>query len=133
LDAQNAWANFGGLNLLEAKARFRENPLCYQEDFMFMGGKAFAYYFPVIEEHLRSAPAIFAGDNYEAGILPQCIGFQFDGENLAHARHLGERVIELADYVRGNILRFGENDEERQDVAHAWAELVHLVRAATGR
>lgn len=28
--------------------------MCYQEDFMFMGGKAFAFYFPVVEKYLRS-------------------------------------------------------------------------------
>jgi hypothetical protein len=56
LDAQCAWRNFGGLAIDRAKAKFRENPLLYQEDFMFMGTKAFAYYFPVIEEYLRTIP-----------------------------------------------------------------------------
>ncbi len=49
LDCRTAWENFGGLNLPQAYDRFCKNPHYYQEDFMFMGGKAFAYYFPVIE------------------------------------------------------------------------------------
>jgi hypothetical protein len=51
LDAQCAWRHFGGLTLDQAHARFRENPLGYQEDFMFMGPVAFAFYFPVIEDY----------------------------------------------------------------------------------
>jgi hypothetical protein len=44
LDAQCAWKNFGGLTLGEAFVKFEESPETYQEDFMFMGGKAFARY-----------------------------------------------------------------------------------------
>ncbi|MBL8820867.1 MAG: hypothetical protein JNL96_20010 [Planctomycetaceae bacterium] len=56
LDAQCAWRNFGGLTLDEATNKFRERPEIYQEDFMFMGGKAFAFYFPVVEAYLRNFP-----------------------------------------------------------------------------
>ena len=86
LDAQCAWRNFGGLTIEQAKAKFCENPLRYQEDFMFMGGKAFAYYFPVVEDYLRSIPDAASEDDHEAWILAHCIRNQFDrDERLAYA------------------------------------------------
>jgi hypothetical protein len=131
LDAQCAWKNFGGLTIHQAKARFRENPLYYQEDFMFMGGKAFAYYFPVIDDYLRTVPDIETDDDHEARILADCIRNQFD-HDLSHVRHLSARVLDLADYVRRNIRRFGADDNERQCVAEAWTDLVRHVRTASG-
>jgi hypothetical protein len=130
LDAQNAWRNFGGLTLDEAHAKFHENPLNYQEDFMFMGGRAFAYYFPVVEDHLRSDSKSDGDDDREAWILAHCIRMQFDSDNLARVRHLAQRVIELAEFVRDNLHRFGADDSERQRVADAWTELVDHIEAA---
>ncbi len=127
LDAQCAWKNFGGLSIDQAKAKFCENPLNYQEDFMWMGGKAFAYYFPVIEDYLRSATDV-DDDDHEAWILSHCIQMQFDESNLSHVRHLAAQVIDLADFVRDNIRRFGADDNERKHVADAWAELVRHIR-----
>lgn len=49
LDAQSAWKHFGGLTLEEVNRKFRENPFYYEEAFMWMGGKAFDFYFPVID------------------------------------------------------------------------------------
>lgn len=51
LDAQSAWQTFGGLGLAEAYAKFLQVPESYQEDFMFMGSRAFAYYFPVVDRY----------------------------------------------------------------------------------
>lgn len=56
LDQVRAWRNFGGLTLEEAKAQFAENPIYYQEDFMWMGTNAFAFYFPVVDWWLQSVP-----------------------------------------------------------------------------
>jgi len=130
LDAQSAWRNFGGLTLDETHAKFRENPLYYQEDFMFMGGTAFEYYFSVVEDHLRGESSSEGDDDREAWILAHCIRTQFDGENLVRVRHLAPRVLELANYVRDNIGRFGADDNEHQRVADAWTELVDHVEAA---
>jgi hypothetical protein len=43
--------------LEQAHVRFCSAPEVYQEDFMFMGCRAFHFYFPVIDEYLRAAPA----------------------------------------------------------------------------
>ena len=39
LDELRAWENFGGLSLDEAYDKLCENPLYYQEDFMWMESK----------------------------------------------------------------------------------------------
>jgi len=127
LDAQCAWRNFGGLTLEQAHAKFQEAPGCYQEDFMFMGGKAFAYYFPVVESYFREATDAAGGDDREAwNILAHCIRMQFIGENLSAVRQLAPRVLELAEFVRKNI-DLCEPDE-RQEVDAAWQRLQNHIR-----
>ena len=95
---------------------------------MFMGGRAFAYYFAVIEKYLRSAPEINCdGDDREVWIFAKCIESQFDGDQLPHVEHLRERAIALSDFVRGNLQRFGDDDAERQKIRDAWSELVGFL------
>lgn len=110
-------------------AKFCEHPMYYQEDFMFMGGIAFAYYFPVIETYIRNAPDTEPFGDHEAWILAKGIEIQFSGDNLAHVRHLKDRVVTLANFVHENIDRFGDDGEERQRVADAWCELVGHIAA----
>ncbi|MBA4030163.1 MAG: hypothetical protein C0478_04610 [Planctomyces sp.] len=128
LDAACAWRNFGGLTIDEAKAKFRDRPEIHQEDFTFMGGKAFAYYFPVIEDYLKSNADDEYDDDHHAWILAMGIQNQSAPHNVVHVRHLSERILELSQYVRGNIDRFGENDAERQRVAEAWADLTRMIQ-----
>lgn len=131
LDAQHAWRNFGRMTIEEAKAKFRQNPLDYQEDFMCMGGRAFAYYFPVIDDYLRTVPEIADYDDHQAWSLAHAIRAQFDGANCPHVRHLASRVRDLADFVCRNIHRFGVDDRERQRVSEAWTELVRHLQAVS--
>ena len=101
----------------------------YQEDFMFMGGKAFAFYFPVVEKYLRTVPEVNEdGSDHEAWILAKCILNQFSGNNVRPI-HLKDRIIAHADFVRGNLQRFGYDNAEWQRVADAWSELVGLLAA----
>ncbi len=125
MDAETAWRNFGGLTLDEAYAKFCENPQYYQEDFMFMGGIAFAYYFPIVDKYIRNAPEIDPnGGDHEAWILAKGIRSQFSGDSLPHVQHLRDRVIALSRFVHDNLYRFGDDDVERKRVADAWSELV---------
>jgi hypothetical protein len=76
----------------EAYARFCERPEYYHEDFMFMGGIAFAYYFPVIEKYVRNAPDTDSlGGERETWILVRCIQNQFTDDTFPHVRHLADR------------------------------------------
>lgn len=130
LDRQNAWHNFGGLTIEQARTRFLENPFIYQEDFMFMGGRAFAYYFSIIEDYLRSVPPGPNDDDREGWILAHCIKNHFAGIDLPHVQHLVGRIRALAEFVLTNLDRFGQ-ESDGQRVADAWWELLdHLQTLA---
>ena len=129
LDQNCAWEHFGGLTLDEAKTRFAENALYYQEDFMFMGTNAFLYYFPVLDDYLRSAPDEENDDDWESWIIAQCIRAQFEPDTIDRLRFIAPSIVELAGFVRDNIHRFGGDDAERQRVADAWTELVNHVES----
>jgi hypothetical protein len=125
LDAQWAWKNFGGLTLEEAKVKFRQIPEHYYEDFMFMGGKAFAYYYPVIDSYLRETPTLPPEDrdDRQAWILPQCIKEQFQGWNYPYVRHLTRDVLDLCRFVRENLTLFGSDPQELEAIDEQWAAL----------
>ncbi|EMI22779.1 hypothetical protein RMSM_00293 [Rhodopirellula maiorica SM1] len=127
LDQNCAWEHFGGLALDEAKTRFAENALFYQEDFMFMGTNAFLFYFPVLDDYLRSVPDEENDDDWESWIIAQCIRAQFDSDTVNRLKPIATPIVELAEFVRDNIRRFGSDDAERQRVADAWTDLVHHI------
>ncbi|HEV7280034.1 MAG TPA: hypothetical protein VGN57_07450 [Pirellulaceae bacterium] len=128
LDQVYAWRNFGGLTLDEAKTRFAENSLHYQEDFMYMGTNAFAFYFPVIDWWLRSVPERNEPfDDSEAWILAEGIQIQFRDDALDRLRPLIPAVMDLASYVTSHLSRFGDDEDQRR-VQDAWTELENRLR-----
>lgn len=128
LDEQSAWRNFGGLTLDEANKRFRECPEAYQEDFMWMGGRAFAFYFPVIDSFLRETTAVDEYDDRQAYILAHCIKMQFAGEVDPMVRNLAPRVLELATFVQANLGLFAQVEEDQSRIAGAWKELTESIQ-----
>ncbi|GIX00834.1 MAG: hypothetical protein KatS3mg111_4384 [Pirellulaceae bacterium] len=135
LDEVCAWEHFGGLTLEEAKARFAENALCYQEDFMFMGTNAFLFYFPVLDHYLRSAPDKENDDDYESWIISQCIRAQFEPETIDRLQRLIPAIVDLAKFIHDNISRFGCDESEQRRVATSWSDLVSHIDSlkTTGR
>ncbi len=127
LDAQLAWKNFGGLTIDAAIKKFRQNPECYQEDFMFMGGRAFAFYFPAIETYLLETPAEFDGDDRCDWILAHGIKSQLEREANSYALPLIPRIRNLVQFIRHNIGRFDDGDSEQARILLAWAELDEVV------
>jgi len=123
LDALNAWKNFGRLTLEQARQRFEENPLHYQEDFMFMGSRAFVYYFPVIEGFLLSTTECDEWDDRQAWILAHVIRQQLTNDTTGQVTKLAPRMRSLANFVRSNIGLFAVVPDERQRIDDAWAEL----------
>jgi hypothetical protein len=130
-DAKCAWENFGRLSRVKAYERFLEHPLNFQEDFMFMGGVAFAYYYPVIERYLYDASEELAndGDDREAWILAKAIQNQFAGQGLSHVRHLAPRILALAQYVRNNLPLYDCELDGRQRIDDAWTELESHIKS----
>jgi hypothetical protein len=123
LDAQWAWRNFGGVSLDSAIKKFREKPDCYQEDFMSMGGAAFAYYFPAIETYLLETPETYGGDDRCVWILAHCIKNQFQMKTNTYVLPLIPRIQNLIQYVRKNVDRFEDEESGKARIIDAWMEL----------
>ena len=97
LDAEHAWQCFGNLTLDEAHARFCECPELYHEDFMFMGGKAYAFYFPVIERFLYEVTEVAdVPDDREAWILACGIQKQLRVDTALARGETFEMAIKIA-------------------------------------
>ena len=128
LDEQGAWKQFGGLSRAEAFQRFIENPIHYQEDFMWMGPKAFAYYFPVIERFLFEFELAPDNDDAQAWILGCDVMMQFSSTKPDCLKHLVPRIHDLACWVKANVHRFSYDQHEHHRIANKWVRLEELLR-----
>lgn len=128
LDAQGAWRNFGGLTLDAATKKFSEKAECYQEDFMFMGSRAFSFYFPVLESYLINSPVEYEGWDRCAWILAHAIKIQLQSETRSVVLHLVPRIRSLIQFVHRNITRFDDDAAEQSRILLAWSELDEVVR-----
>ena len=81
LDEQDAVKHFLGKDLEQAEALFHENFLCYQEDLMWMGPKAFAFYVTAAIRYLLSAKS--DGDSDAANTFCGLVEFRLDYEPAA--------------------------------------------------
>lgn len=137
-DARWAWVNFGNLTIHEAAQKLRERGDMYAEAFDAMGEKAFTYYLPAIDSHLRSVPVehdeyadsrgTYIGDDYAALYLCHAIKGQLERSSTV-AMQLIPQVIELSLFVLQNIDRFGCEVEDKKRVADAWLELKQFVES----
>lgn len=134
LDANHAWEMFGALTVEEASIKFSRHPQFYQEDFMFMGGVAFAYYFPVIERYILTVQVDSkVDDEAEAvGVLAHCIIAQLEPENLEFVKPVLDNIRRLVAQVRGNLKRYGAAKEDQQRVDSSWAELEQVLESHPG-
>ena len=133
VDAQCAWKNFGGLSLADASKKFREQPEYYQEDFMFMGGVAFSYYFSVIERYIYESQAD-ADNGFEVAamrILAHCIKEQFGDSSEHLIRSIRPRILDLVVHVRANLSQYCEEPDGQPRIDSAWAELQSRIVTAT--
>jgi hypothetical protein len=131
LDALHAWKSFGGLSLDRAHGLFLENPLHYQEDFMFMGPVAFDHYFPVIDRYLRE---FRTGDGDDddgcAWILGDALVSQL--ETIAPRPLAPGTVMEiagLAAFVIREIDRYAGEPDSQQRILAKWREASRLAEA----
>ncbi len=120
LDAHAAWKHFGGLSLPQAYDLFVTNPLRYQEDFMFMGSRAFEYYLPVIDRYLHEVTSGEESDGCQAAILGSGVAAQFDWKDSALSRTLVAEIQELSAFVRANLTRFSPEPEEQRRIDGEW-------------
>lgn len=128
LDAQRAWRNFGGLTLEEAYAKFCEAPERLQEDFMFMGCRAFHFYFPVIDEHLRTATSTGEWHDCQVKILAECIALQFDWRGATISLELRDCISQLCAFVWTHLDRYTELPEDQKEIDLAWVAVEGKLR-----
>lgn len=129
LDARSAWAHFGGTTLEQAHAKFAEAPEVYQEDFMFMGPRAFRFYFPVIERYLLETSAADEDDDCCASILARGIEVQLRSTPEPLPAELRARILALCDYVRTNPGQYARAPEAGRWIERAWSAVRARVSA----
>jgi len=151
LDEDMAWNNFGGLTTEEAFKRFVGNPEFYQEDFMFMGGSAFAFYFPVIDRYIREVESKneFADETW---IIAHCIITHIPDSSAKYSDKIFtplsddpasvtktyERIIDLCRFVIEGVKNIDASNEMMRTwpsdkVEEAWTELLEKTLSAFDR
>ena len=125
LDEQCAWRNFGGLSLEEACEKFASAPEVYQEDFMFMGTRAFVFYYPVIEQFLRHAPTVSDDErgDCQSWILPQRIRMQFCETDRRLIGQLKPSVVSLCEFMLENMECFADDWCPPNEIEQQWLSL----------
>jgi len=131
LDAQHAWRNFGGLTVTDALKKFRENPIHYQEDFMFMGGRAFVFYFPVLEAFLREFRLTEHEDDSQAAIIGSCVAAQFGWPTASYLLPIHTAIRSLADYVCSHTDLLAADTDEQRRIARDWQPVYSALGSTT--
>jgi hypothetical protein len=102
----------------EAEALFRDNSAYYQEDLMWMGPRAFAYYLRAALRYLQSPHSV--GDDHMIDSLYEIIRFRSDQEDFSLAL---DGVKELADYVISHYDKFNVDREIYGDLLEKYKQL----------
>ncbi len=124
-DIKWAWKNFNGKTLEEACEMMASEPDVYSEDFMWMGGPAFKFYFPAFDRYLRSLPVAMEFANTSGCYIGACIQTHFDRHQDMSGVH--DQIISLCDYVCAHPTHFDEDLEEQQEITARWADLRQQV------
>ncbi|SHI55768.1 hypothetical protein SAMN02745181_0382 [Rubritalea squalenifaciens DSM 18772] len=129
LDAQCAWQNFGGLSLEQAYELFLTHSAYYQEDFMFMGVKAFDYYFPVIDRYMREVTGDEEGYDCELSILGCGVAAQleYSGSGISD-RLLGE-IERISEYVLSHLGQYSPAPKDQRRIAREWKRVDEQIAA----
>ena len=130
LDCQHAWREFGGLSIEEAFQKFIDHPMCHQEDFMFMGGRAFVYYFPVLDRYLRGFRADEDSDDaYDsfAAVIGGGLSVQLLSKTSQELDSIMDGILSLIGYVRSHTTNLAVDLNEQQSIDSAWQILEALI------
>jgi hypothetical protein len=125
LDERHAVDVFLGKDLEQAEALFRENFLYYQEDLMFMGPKAFAFYVPAAIRYLLSADS--SGDFDAANTFCGVIESRLDHEPGAISP-VGPLIREGIVGMLGDFDRYGCDEAIYGDLAARYSDLLSRLK-----
>lgn len=123
LDCQHALEIFGGMSLDQAYEEFCDKPEIYQEDFMFMGPKAFIYYFPVIDRYLREVASKDQYGDCEVSILAYTIKEQLDHNVVHQSTNTLSEIHSLTEFILAEITRYSYSKKIRKQVRNIWMQL----------
>lgn len=132
LEAGSAWKNFGELSLMQAYRVFVENPDCYQEDFMYMGPKAFQYYFPVIDKYVREVVGNSEGHDCSVAILGSGIEAQCNDGTFRMNESFNSEVSELCEYVLSHLSQYSPAAKDQRRVERTWSRVLTALRSTDG-
>lgn len=118
LDEVVAADHFLHKSLEEAEMLFREDSALYQEDLMWMGPRAFAYYLPAAIQYVKSEAA--AGDVEFIAALLAIVRFRQEEEEFSLATRA---VKDLVSYVTRHINRFEIDGEDCADLLADYQQL----------
>ena len=118
LDEIVASEHFLNKTLEEAEALFRENSAYYQEDLMWMGPRAFAFYLQAAINYLKSPHS--AGDDHILSCLYEIVMFRLPEEGFPLALN---GVKTLIDYVVNNYEKFNVDKDIYGDLREKYREL----------
>ena len=113
LDGRVACEHFLGKSLEEAEALFRESPIYYQSDLMWMGPVAFRYYLPAVVRFVRSEAATDDSDfiAHFASTLESRL--EHEPQEL---QPVAEQLVTLCGYIVEHWSRFESGAEAYADV-----------------
>ncbi|TAE90526.1 MAG: hypothetical protein EAZ81_09695 [Verrucomicrobia bacterium] len=125
LDECAALEHFFGKNQSEASTLFFENPEYFADDLMWMGRKAFAFYFPSLEPYIISKES--AGD---ADIINALIGIlkaRLDDDPVS-IKDCHTPVLRVLMFARENLEKFQVDTCVNGDVAGELSDLIERVQ-----
>jgi len=128
LDGKYAWKMFGRCSVSDAQIVFDRNPHQRIEDFGFMGDRAFAFYFPVVEAYVMrpSESSDHDTEHNRSDYIASNIAYHFRGELTPDIIRIAPRANSLATFVLDRIDEIQCDDRERDCVVTAWESLKHL-------
>ena len=132
IDGRYAWKMFGGCIPAEAHEVFEADPSSRVWDFQYMGDRAFAHYFYVLENHVRQRHALTTRfrtrmdvDRLRYGVIAGRINNRFTGRVSPEISSLSRRVADLTTFVLENP---ANDDKYRQETLRDWKQLRETVR-----
>jgi hypothetical protein len=126
LDERAALEHFFGKSQSEAAALFFESPEYFADDLMWMGRKAFAFYFPSLEPYITSQES--AGDSDIINALLGTLKTRLDDDPVS-IKDCRAPVLRMLVFARENLGKFQVDPCINGDVAGELSDLIEKVKA----
>lgn len=126
LDERAALEHFFGKSQSEAAALFFENPEYFADDLMWMGRKAFAFYFPSLEPYITSKES--AGDADIINALLGTLKTRLDDDPVS-IKDCQTPVLRVLVFAHENLGKFQVDPCINGDVAGELSDLIERVKA----